>query len=365
MNLKRIYKLRRYLLLNESYLSIYNIIERLEPMDLSIRKITEQGEEVTLSHFAQLSKNTKGRVNPGRECDIRTVYQRDRDRIIHCQSFRSLKGKTQVFIVNDDLFRTRLTHTLEVNQIARTVARALKLNEDLTEAIAIGHDLGHTCFGHRGEDVLNKLSGRFKHNEQSLRVVDVLEREGRGLNLTSEVRDGILNHTGPNKPKTLEGKLVRQVDRITYLCHDIQDSINAGILTIEDLPAIVLERLGKSHSERINTFVIDMIDATMNKFKEEIDINIHQSGDILEAMDVLRNFMFKNVYYGEVCSQEKNKAEFIVESLYNYFINHPEKMPLRYFNNINKEGLERNITDFIASCTDSYAIQLFHEIFIP
>lgn len=334
-------------------------------MNLTIRNITEQAEEAALSPFAQLSKNTKGRVNLEQECNIRTSYQRDRDRIIHCQSFRSLKGKAQVFIASDSLFRTRLTHTLEVNQIARTVARALKLNEDLTEAIAIGHDLGHTCFGHMGEYVLNRLSGRFKHNEQSLRVVDILERDGRGLNLTFEVRDGILNHTGLNKPVTLEGKLVRQVDRITYLCHDIQDSINAGIFTIKDLPFIVLERLGKSHSERINTFVTDIINMTIYKLKEGIDIDVHQSEKISEAMGVLRNFMFKNVYYGEICLHEKKKAEFIVESLYTYFIDNPEEMPLKYYNNISEEGLERSVTDFIASCTDSYAIQLFYDKFIP
>ena len=334
-------------------------------MNLSIRNITEQAEVTALSPFAQLSKNTGGRIEPEQECSIRTAYQRDRDRIIHCQSFRSLKGKTQVFIVNDGFFRTRLTHTLEVNQIARTIARALKLNEDLTEAIAIGHDLGHTCFGHMGEYVLDRLNGRFKHNEQSLRVVDILERDGKGLNLTFEVRDGILNHTGLNEPETLEGKLVRQVDRITYLCHDIQDSISAGILKITDLPSVVLEKLGKSHSERINTFVIDIINITRNKFKEGIDIDIHQSEEISQAMDVLRNFMFENVYYGEACSQEKRKAEFIVESLYTYFINNPKEMPLKYYNNICKEGLTRSTTDFIASCTDSYAVQLFYDKFIP
>ncbi len=334
-------------------------------MDLSIRNITEHAEKTALSPFAQLSKNTKGRINPERECNIRTAYQRDRDRIIHCRSFRSLKGKTQVFIVHDDLFRTRLTHTLEVSQIAHTIARALKLNEDLTEAIAIGHDLGHTCFGHRGEDVLNRLSGRFKHNEQSLRIVDVLERDGRGLNLTSEVRDGILNHTGSNIPVTLEGKLVRQVDRIAYLCHDIQDSINAGILKVENLPPIVLERLGRSHSERVNTFVTDIIYTTMNKFKEGTDIDIYQSEEILETMNILRKFMFENVYYGNACSQEKRKAEFIVESLYSYFLDNPEEMPLKYYNEIDKEGLEKSIVDFIASCTDSYAVQLFYDKFIP
>lgn len=334
-------------------------------MDLSIKNITQKLEETTLSEFAQFSKDTKGRNLDEEECHIRTSYQRDRDRIIHCQSFRSLKEKTQVFIVKDDFFRTRLTHTLEVNQIARTIARALRLNEDLVEAISLGHDLGHTCFGHRGEDVLDRLSGRFRHNEQSLRVVDILERDGRGLNLTFEVRDGILNHTGPNKPITLEGKLVRTIDRVTYLCHDIQDSINAGVLKIEDLPPIVIERLGKSHSERINTFVLDVINETSIKLCEGNMIDIHQSKEILEAMNVLRTFMFKNVYYGEVCSEEKRKAEFIVESLYNYFINHIPELPSKYYNNIGSEGLKRSVADFIAACTDSYAIELFQKKFIP
>lgn len=334
-------------------------------MALSIRNITEQVEQANLSPFAQLSKNTQGRLRAEEECEIRTVYQRDRDRIIHCKSFRSLKGKTQVFIVNDDLFRTRLTHTLEVNQIARTVARALKLNEDLTEAIAIGHDLGHTCFGHRGEDVLNRLSGNFKHNEQSLRVVDLLERDGRGLNLTLEVRDGILNHTGDTMPMTLEGKLVRQVDRITYLCHDIQDSISAGVLQIEDLPSIVVKRLGRSHSERINTFVVDLIETTRSRLKEGQEANIYQSQEILEAMELLRNFMFDNVYYGEVCLEENRKAEFIVESLYRYFYNRPNEIPLECGKLVNEECIKRSVNDFIASCTDSYAIQLFQQKFIP
>jgi len=334
-------------------------------MHLSIRHTTEQMEEDILSHFAQLSKNSKGRLIPEKQCNIRTVYQRDRDRIIHCKSFRSLKEKTQVFIVKNDFFRTRLTHTLEVSQISRTIARALRLNEDLVEAIALGHDLGHTCFGHRGEDVLDKLSERFRHNEQSLRVVDTLERDGKGLNLTFEVRDGILNHTGSKEPSTLEGKLVRRVDRITYLCHDIQDSMNAGILKIEDLPTIVLERLGESHSERINTFVIDMINETNKNLKEGININIYQSDEIFEAMNLLRNFMFKNVYYGELCSEEKKKAEFIVESLYKYFSSHPKEMPLIYYNNIGKEGLDKSVTDFIATCTDSYAIEIFQDKFIP
>lgn len=334
-------------------------------MEFSARYITEQIEAETLSSFAQLSKNNKGRLTEEKECDIRSVYQRDRDRIIHCKSFRSLKEKTQVFIVKNHFFRTRLTHTLEVSQIARTIARALRLNEDLVEAIALGHDLGHTCFGHVGEDVLDKLSGRFKHNEQSLRVVELLERGGKGLNLTHEVRDGILNHTGSNKPYTLEGKLVKVVDRITYLCHDIQDSINADILKVEDLPPIVLDILGKSHSERINTFVTDIINETRKNLEDINDIRIYQSKEVFEVMNILREFMFENVYYGELCNEEKKKAEFVVESLYLHFLNNPKEMPMQYYDNVNKYGLERSVADFISTFTDSYAIEIFQNKFIP
>ncbi|ABW18822.1 deoxyguanosinetriphosphate triphosphohydrolase [Alkaliphilus oremlandii] len=334
-------------------------------MNLSIRHTTEQIEEDLFSPYAQLSKRSMGRIVDEEECDIRTVYQRDRDRIIHCKSFRSLKEKTQVFIAKNDFFRTRLTHTLEVNQIGRTIARALRLNEDLVEAIALGHDLGHTCFGHRGEDVLNRLNGNFKHNEQSLRVVDILERDGKGLNLTFEVRDGIVNHTGAGVPLTLEGKLVKRVDRITYLCHDVQDSINAGIFKIEDLPRVVTDILGKSHSERVNKFVIDLIKETKRNIENDKEINIYQSDEIFDAMNILRKFMFENVYYGEICQEEKKKAEFIVGSLYEYFLNHPEEMPPNFYRNIEQEDLNRSVTDFIATCTDSYAIELFKEKFLP
>ncbi|QUH26840.1 deoxyguanosinetriphosphate triphosphohydrolase [Serpentinicella alkaliphila] len=329
------------------------------------RKETETFEKYNLSPFAQLSEESKGRQVVEEECDIRTCYQKDRDRIIHSESFRKLKGKTQVYIIKYDSFRTRLTHTLEVSQIARTIARALKLNEDLVEAIALGHDLGHTCFGHSGEEVLNRLTGHFKHNEQSLRVIDVLEREGKGLNLTMEVRDGILNHTGEGIPFTLEGKLVKLIDRVTYLCHDIQDSISAGILRKDDIPRDILEVLGDTHSLRVNTFVHDIIKETKKQLEKEEDIIITQSHVVYEKMSKLREFMFKNVYNGELCTVEKEKATYIVEFLYKYFINYPNLLPELYLKSVNGENLNRVVTDFIAMCTDSYAIKLFQNKVIP
>lgn len=329
------------------------------------RKITEFFEETYLSKFAQLSKNTRGRSLQEQECPVRTSYQRDRDRIIHCEFFRKLKGKSQVFIVKSDIFRTRLTHTLEVGQISRTIARALKLNEDLVEAIALGHDLGHTCFGHNGEEVLDKIAGSFSHNEQSLRVVDYLERNGQGLNLTFEVRDGILNHTGKNTPITMEGKLVKIVDRITYLCHDIQDSINAGILKHYDIPKEILEILGETHSQRVNIFVKDIIEETLKQLKHRGEPKIYQSQILYETMMKLRTFMFKEVYNGDLCLKEKEKATYIVEFLFDYFMDNPQEMPFIYRETIKKQGLKRAVADYIASCTDDEAIKLFQSKVIP
>ncbi|ABR49140.1 putative deoxyguanosinetriphosphate triphosphohydrolase [Alkaliphilus metalliredigens QYMF] len=331
----------------------------------SPKEVTEALEVSYLAPVAQKSKESKGRRIPETECDIRTIYQRDRDRIIHSKSFRKLKGKTQVFIVKNDLMRTRLTHTLEVSQIARTIGRALRINEDLIEAIAMGHDLGHTCFGHCGEEVLHQLTGHFKHNEQSLRVVDQLERNGKGLNLTLEVRDGILNHTGPNAPITLEGKLVKIVDRLTYLCHDIQDSIDAGILSIDELPKDTCRILGTRHSDRINTFVVDMINETQKKLQEGGEVRVYQSDLVKQAMIELRTFMFERIYRGEISLIEKKKAKLIVELLYQHFSENPEKLPEEYRNLIKKEGLMRAVADYIAGCTDFYAIQLFEKIFLP
>ncbi|NLM04273.1 MAG: deoxyguanosinetriphosphate triphosphohydrolase [Clostridiales bacterium] len=334
-------------------------------MKQSPRKTTETYEKKYLSKFAQLSENTRGRIREEKECIVRSPYQRDRDRIIHCEFFRKLKGKSQVFIVKNDIFRTRLTHTLEVSQISRTIARALRLNEDLVETIALGHDLGHTCFGHNGEEVLNNITGYFSHNEQSLRVIDRLERDGRGLNLTFEVRDGILNHTGNNMPITMEGQLVRLVDRITYLCHDIQDSINAGVLKHYDIPKDILEVLGETHSQRINIFVKDIIVETIKGWEKYDEPKIYQSEILYEIMMSLRNFMFKKVYNGELCLKEKEKATHIVEFLYNYYMENPYEMPGIHRDTIEKEGLERAVVDYIASCTDNEAIRLFQNIVIP
>ncbi|SCX91953.1 deoxyguanosinetriphosphate triphosphohydrolase [Alkaliphilus peptidifermentans] len=334
-------------------------------MKENLRKMTEELESKNLSPYAQLSHKTRGRLVEEDECDIRTVYQRDRDRIIHSKSFRALKEKTQVFIVKDDFFRTRLSHTLETSQIARTIARALRINEDLVEAIALGHDLGHTCFGHSGEEVLHSITGHFKHNEQSLRVVNELEGDGNGLNLTFEVRDGILNHTGEDLPVTLEGKLVKLIDTITYLCHDIQDSISAGILKEEKIPNSFIEVLGNTHSNRINTFVKDIIEETTKQISVGSAINIYQSIEIADVTQKLREFMFKQVYNGDICLREKEKATFIVKTLYNYFVENPNKMPCEYIKRLEKDSLDRVVTDCIAGATDSYAIKLFQNIFIP
>ncbi|AOY77526.1 deoxyguanosinetriphosphate triphosphohydrolase [Clostridium formicaceticum] len=334
-------------------------------MGKKLREDIEIFEETYLSSFAQLSKNTKGRCFEEEECDVRSPYQRDRDRIIHCESFRKLKGKTQVFIVQNDNFRTRLTHTLEVSQIARTIARALRLNEDLVEAIALGHDLGHTCFGHSGEEVLDKITGCFKHNEQSLRIVEKLERDGKGLNLTFEVRDGILNHTGEGIPVTMEGKLVKLVDRITYLCHDIQDSIQAGILKQEDIPKDIIEVLGHAHSGRVNVFVKDIIEETSKQILSGNPPNIYQTATLEETMMQLRFFMFETVYNGDLCLREKEKATYIVEFLFHYFMENPEKIHAIHGRTICKEGLQRSIVDYIANCTDHDAIKLFQTMVIP
>lgn len=331
----------------------------------TIRRTTEILEEKYFSPYAQLSTNTKGRRIPEEECTVRSAYQRDRDRIIHCEFFRKLKGKTQVFIVKNDTFRTRLTHTLEVSQISRTIARALRLNEDLVEAIALGHDLGHTCFGHSGEEVLEKTVGCFKHNEQSLRVVNLLERNRKGLNLTFEVRDGILNHTGDGIPVTMEGRLVKLVDRITYLCHDIQDSINGGILKKEDIPKDIITLLGETHSQRVNTFVHDLIKQTTLKLQEGEEAKIYQTDALYNIMMELRSFMFNTVYKGELCLREKEKATYIVEFLFQYFMEKPEELPPLYCNIAEEEGLKRAVADYIAACTDNDAIKLFQSKVIP
>lgn len=322
--------------------------------------MTEEAEAVQLSPFAALSVNTKGRERPETPCAVRTDYQRDRDRIIHSKSFRRLKHKTQVFISPaGDHFRTRLTHTLEVAQIARTIAKALRLNEDLTEAIALGHDLGHTPFGHAGEDALNEIfPGGFKHNEQSLRVVEVLERD-RGLNLTWEVRDGILNHTGPVEPATLEGQIVKTADRVAYLNHDIDDALRAGIITEADLPGKAVKELGPTHSKRINVMVSDMIQASWEKPK------IAMSEKILAATTELRRFLFERVYIGSDAKQEETKARQAIQAIYLYYQRYPDQLPAELTAYTKLAGVDRVVCDYVAGMTDRFAVDTYIRLFVP
>ncbi|MCQ4923787.1 deoxyguanosinetriphosphate triphosphohydrolase [Tissierella carlieri] len=332
---------------------------------MNIRLRTEETEKNNLSQYAMFSQNSKGREKFEEKCDIRTDFQRDRDRIIHSKSFRRLKHKTQVFIAPEgDHFRTRLTHTLEVAQIGRTLARALRLNEDLVEAIALGHDLGHTPFGHTGERVLNNLHPKgFNHNEQSVRVVDFLEHKDDriGLNLTYEVKEGIRNHSGDEKSQTLEGQVVKYADRIAYINHDIDDAIRAGVIKKEDLPKECVEILGKTHGERINTMILDIIKNSMEKN------TIIMSADVGEATNALRNYMFKNVYLNQDAKSEESKAEYVLEQLYIYYLKNINALPeehLKIYKNMHSE-IEDIICDYIAGTTDRYAVNLFNNIFIP
>lgn len=331
---------------------------------LQFRTEQEAFENSHLSKYAQKASMSQGRRMDEQQCPIRTVYQRDRDRILHSKSFRRLKHKTQVFLSPEgDHYRTRLTHTLEVSQIARTISRALRLNEDLTEAIALGHDLGHTPFGHCGEEQLNKIHpGGFDHNEQSLRVVDFLEKkEGHhfGLNLTHEVRDGILHHSGAVLPQTLEGQVVKFCDRIAYLNHDIDDAVRAGVLNPIDIPADIIDELGKTHSMRINTLIMDLI--ATSSMKPMISLSASKE----EAFLALRRFMFDNVYYNQEAKREEIRAAHIVEALYNYFLEHPKEMPQeRYGDYISGEKNE-SVKDYVASMSDRYAVNLYKDLFIP
>jgi len=327
---------------------------------MDIRQITEEFEKVYLSPFAAKSISSKGRVRLEEECQVRTVYQRDRDRIIHSKSFRRLKDKTQVFIApQGDHYRTRLTHTLEVAQIARTIAKALTLNEDLTEAIALGHDLGHTPFGHAGEEALNAVfSTGFKHNEQSLRVVETIEA-GKGLNLAWEVRDGILNHTGPDKPGTLEGQIVKIADRIAYINHDIDDALRGGIITLEEIPRVCLDVLGLKHGDRINVMVVDMIKASWGQTE------IKMSDSVSSAMGVLRNFLFERVYVGSEAKKEEFKAKQVVTSLYNYFIKDQDSLPTEHRIKLAQSELAQIVCDYVAGMTDRYALQTYQRLFLP
>lgn len=324
-----------------------------------IREITEQYEIDKLSKYAVKSKFSKGRETQEEPCDIRTCFQRDRDRIIHSKAFRRLMYKTQVFISpEDDHFRTRLTHTLEVSQIARSIAIALNLNEDLTEAISLGHDLGHTPFGHLGEDELNKISQTgFEHNKQSIRVVEKIEKNGKGLNLTYEVKDGILNHRGAGSPQTLEGKIVQLADKIAYVNHDIDDSIRAGILTLDNLPREAIAFLGESTRQRINFLIRDVIKNSINKD------DIVMSDEAKMYLYDLRAYLFKNVYFGEYLSVERDRHKGILGGLYNYYMEDFEKIPLDFYKNYRTdEENEIVVCDYIASMTDRFARKKFDEI---
>lgn len=325
----------------------------------------ENNEELFLSEKATLSKNSQGRKIPEIESDLRTAFQRDRDRIIHSKAFRRLKHKTQVFIAPEqDHYRTRLTHTLEVSQIARTIARALRLNEDLVEAISLGHDLGHTPFGHSGEDVLNRLHpDGFKHYEQSVRIADFLEqrKNGPGLNLTKEVLDGIKNHSGDNVPSTEEGKIIKYADRIAYINHDIDDAIRAGVLTQNDLPKDLIEILGEHHSKRIDTMIRDLVDNSLNN-------GVLKMSDVVEdAMMKLRKFMFDNVYLNPVVKSEEDKINNIITSLYEYYFKNIDKISKDHLNIYENVEVTRDdiVRDYIASMTDIYVIKVWKEIYEP
>lgn len=328
---------------------------------MNAREYREQLERQILSPYAALSAESKGRERPMEKCELRTDFIRDRDRILHCKSFRRLKHKTQVFLSPaGDHYRTRLTHTLEVSQIARTIARALRLNEDLVEAIAVGHDLGHTPFGHSGEDVLDKLlPGGFEHNVQSLRVVEKLENDGMGLNLTFEVRDGILNHKKSGKPATLEGVVVSLSDRIAYINHDIDDSIRAGILTENELPSHCVKVLGNSHGGRIDTMIRDIVRESMDK------PYVRMSDETAFEFDLLRTFMFQNVYKNPVAKGEEERAKHVVAELFNCYLWNPAEWNGEKVCAESNEPPERLVADYIAGMTDNYAVSEFRRLFVP
>lgn len=329
---------------------------------MSIRENLERMEAISLSPFATLSVNSRGRDREEPQCDIRPVFQRDRDRILHCKSFRRLKHKTQVFLSpKGDHYRTRLTHTLEVSQNARTIAKALRLNEDLVEAIALGHDLGHTPFGHAGERILNELCDEgYRHNEQSVRIVEKLEKDGKGLNLTWEVRDGILNHQTSMMPHTLEGKIVRLSDKIAYINHDIDDAIRAKVMSEEDIPLEIRKVLGMTTKERLNTLIHNIIMNSMGKN------DIVMSEEIGGAMQDLRKFMFQKVYTNPAAKGEEAKAERLLCELYAHYMGHIEILPEQY-QRMHSEGekKERVVCDYISGMTDQYAVAKYREFFLP
>lgn len=326
---------------------------------MDVRERLYMLEDSYLSKFAAHCRKTEGREIPIEESSVRTEYMRDRDRIIHCKAFRRLKDKTQVFLhPSNSHYRTRLTHTMEVSQIARTISKALRLNEDLTEAIALGHDLGHTPFGHAGERALDRLIG-FEHNEQSLRVVRYIENNGKGLNLTYEVKDGILNHKKRLKPCTLEGMAVNLSDRIAYLNHDIDDAVRARILAVEELPRSCLEILGRTHSERINTMICDIIGQSDGKD------TLSMSREVGAATDELREFMFENVYTNPEAKAEEKKVDGVMSMLFEYYLKNKDELPEYMLEKAETEGLERSAADYIAGMTDEYIITRYTELYVP
>ena len=328
---------------------------------MTIREKLEERERKDLSLLACLSSQSKGRTREEEPCPVRTCFQRDTDRIVHSKAFRRLKHKTQVFLQPEgDHYRTRMTHTLEVARVARTIARGLGLNEDLTEAAALGHDLGHTPFGHAGERLLNEIMpGGFRHYEQSLRVVDRLEKDGAGLNLTYEVRRGILCHSGPETAETLEGQAVRIADKIAYLSADIDDALRGGVIYPLDIPAQVVQSLGTSHSQRINTLVTDIIDNSQGKN------GIFQSQEKKEAMAQLREFMFSSVYLNPVAKGEEGKAQELIRRLFEYYLSNLDRLPEEFLDIREREGADRAVCDYIAGMTDAYAVETYQELFIP
>ncbi len=332
-------------------------------MSMLIRKKLEQWEKEYLSPYASLSMNSKGRLREEEQCDIRPVYQRDRDRILHSKAFRRLKDKTQVFLTPEgDHYRTRLTHTLEVSQNARTIAKALRLNEDLVEAIALGHDLGHTPFGHAGERALNRVCPYgFCHSDQSVRTVDILEKSGQGLNLTEEVRDGIRNHQTKGMPSTLEGKIVRFSDKIAYIHHDMDDAVRGGILQEADVPKEITEVIGVTTGERLDHFIHDLVTTSYERD------DIMMSPPVAEAMGKLRKFMFERVYQNDEAKSEERKAETLMESLYEYYLRHLELLPQYLLVRMEQEeeAAEIIVCDFIGAMTDRFAIAKYEELFIP
>ena len=329
---------------------------------MNIRESLEEREQEFLSPYAAHSRESRGRERPEEECDIRTVYQRDRDRILHCKAFRRLKDKTQVFLApHGDHYRNRLTHTLEVSQTARTVAKALRMNEDLVEAIALGHDLGHTPFGHAGERALDKLNPMgFAHYKQSVRVAQVLEKKGRGLNLTWEVIDGILNHRTSGRPATLEGQVVRLCDKISYIHHDMDDAHRAGLISEDDIPITIRMLLGYTIRERLNTLIHNIVENSQGKD------TIQMSEEVYQAMMDLRKIMFQNVYLNPKAKKEEAKAIDMLSKLYEYYMEHPQKMSKEYVNLIaTGTSLNQAVCDYLSGMTDQYSMQKFQEIFIP